>query len=140
LNKRTEIFLIGFFLLWVGVAAYLFAQEGSEGGAPCVLSGNVNYKDVKDSDGLKVEAIIDDKTFAQTITQNGQYNLSIPPDSISTPTKEGWSAGQIIYFKINGFPALQTFVAKAGSYKLDLSVASSDVKLTTWGKIKALFK
>jgi hypothetical protein len=140
MSKKTKYFLILFLILWIGITVYLSAQEEGGAGFPCYLTGKVAYKGASAFDGLKVEAIIEEKSFAEAYTKDGQYQMSIPPDSAFTEYKEGWVAGEVIYFKVNGFPASQTFSAKGGIYTLNLSVASSDVKLTTWGKIKALFK
>ncbi|UCB53407.1 MAG: hypothetical protein JSV10_04850, partial [Candidatus Zixiibacteriota bacterium] len=62
-------------------------------------------------------------------------------DDPATPSvKEGYAEGDPVVIKVNGFKAYD-FKASGGIYTRNLFVSASDVSnLTTWGKIKALFR
>ncbi len=66
--------------------------------------------------------------------------MAIPKDDPATAKKEGWAEGDIITIKVGGYTALPSFKAFAGSQRRDLRVPTLGVELSTWGKIKALFK
>ena len=106
----------------------------------CRPFGSINYRGDLAPDGLKVTAYIQGEEFASSQTKDGEYNLAIPKDDPVTSKKEGWAEEDIITIKVGGFSALPSFKAFSGSQRVDLSVPTLDVKLTTWGKIKALFK
>jgi len=106
----------------------------------CRPYGAVNYRGEPAPDGLKVSALIEGVEFASTETKNGQYELAIPQDDPVSSKKEGWTEGDVITIKVGGFSTVPGFKAFPGSKRVDLYLSSMDVKLTTWGKIKALFK
>jgi hypothetical protein len=106
----------------------------------CRPYGSINFRGEPAPDGLKVAAFIQDEEFASCETKNGQYELAIPQDDPVSSKKEGWAEGDMITIKVGGFSAVPSFPAFSGSQKKDLYIPSLDVKLTTWGKIKALFK
>jgi hypothetical protein len=109
-------------------------------GTYCQPYGSVEFRGVSAPDGYKVEALIGETKFAETEIQKGKYDLLIPADDPDTPEKDGWSQGDRITLKVNGYKALPTFEAFEGIKNYDVFVPSLDVKLSTWGKIKALFK
>ena len=124
-----------FFLLLVGSAvAWQFADD-------CVLTGTVEYFGDSERSGLWVKAFIYDHEVASCQTDGGSYKLTIPPDDPATPhKKEGWVEGDLIVIKVNGIRA-GAFKASGGVHLENLVVSASDVpNLTTWGKIKALFR
>jgi len=132
--KRILIFLSFVFLLWGWTGAQEFAWY-------CRPYGSINYRGDLAPDGLKVTAFIQEEEFASSETKgNGEYSLAIPKDDPATSKKEGWADGDIIIIKVGGFSSVPSFKAFAGSKRVDLRVPTLDVKLTTWGKIKALFK
>jgi len=130
-------------LLTVGFVA-LFLSFGSlnakKPGTPCQPYGDVTFHGEPAPDGYKVEATIGETKFGEAETKNGKYNITIPADDPLTPAKEGWFEGDRIAFKVNGYKALPTFEAFEGVKNYDIFVPSLDVKLSTWGRIKALFK
>ena len=132
--RLIPVFLCFVFLLG-GLTA---AQEKSAW--YCRPFGSVNYRGDLAPDGLKVTAYIQGEDFASSQTKDGEYSLAIPKDDPATSKKEGWAEEDIITIRVGGFSALPSFKAFSGSQRVDLSVPTLDVKLTTWGKIKALFK
>ncbi len=131
--RRISVLLFFVFLLGGWATAQEFAWY-------CRPYGSINYRGDLAPDGLKVTAFIKGKEFASSQTKDGQYSLAIPKDDLATSKKEGWAEGDIITIKVGGFSAVPSFKAFAGSKIEDLRVPTLDVKLTTWGKIKALFK
>jgi hypothetical protein len=133
-NFRLALVCLCFvFLLWGWVMAQEFAWY-------CRPYGSINFRGEPAPDGLRVEAFIQEEEFASGETKNGQYELAIPQDDPVSVKKEGWAEGDMITIKVGGFSAVPSFLAFSGSQKKDLYIPSLDVKLTTWGKIKALFK
>lgn len=127
---------ISIFLLLVLLLGELAAADEQA----CRPYGTVNYRGEAAQDGLKVAAFIERTEFATCWTEKGQYNLSIPKDDPATTKKEGWADGDIISIKVAGFSAVPSFKAFAGKELINLYLPTLDVKLTTWGKIKALFR
>ncbi len=106
----------------------------------CHPYGSINYRGESAPDNSEISAFIGGVEIATGSTKNGQYDLLIPKDDPSTSKKEGWSESDTITIKIDGFTTVPSFLAFSGTKKIDLFLPSLDVKLTTWGKIKALFK
>ena len=116
----------------------LKAQEEIFGS--CCLYGLVTYRGDKAPDGYTVAAWVDDHKLAETKTSKGEYLICIPQDDPGTPQKDGWAYGDLITLKVNGNQAVPTLQAFPGTKNENVSVPALNVKLTTWGKIKALFK
>ena len=132
--RRISGFFFFVFLLWGLTVAQEFAWY-------CRPYGTINYRGDLASDGLKVAAFIGGEEFTSGKTNNnGEYSLAIPKDDPATAKKEGWAEGDIITIKVGGFTAVPSFKAFGGSERINLYLPTLDVKLTTWGKIKALFK
>ena len=132
--RLISVVLFFVFLLWGLTTAQEFAWY-------CRPYGTINYRGDLAPDGLKVTASIKGEKFASSETKkNGEYRLAIPKDDPATSKKEGWAEEDIITIKVGGFSALPSFKAFSGLQRVNLSVPTLDVKLTTWGKIKALFK
>jgi hypothetical protein len=131
--KRTAsiIFIIALVLAWV-------VAEGSAWF--CRPYGSVNYRGEPAPDGLKVAAFINGTEFASCETKDGEYRLAIPRDDPQTARKEGWTDEDIINVQVGGYAAVPSFKAFAGEERINLYMPTLDVKLTTWGKIKALFR
>jgi hypothetical protein len=124
-------------ILFLGLSTFSLAQESAWF---CRPYGTIEYRGDLAPDELKVSAFIEEQEFASCLTKGGEYNLLIPKDDPATSKREGWSEGDIITVKVNGFLANPRFKAFAGAQKINLYVSTLDVKLTTWGKIKALFR
>jgi len=132
--RLISVLLFFVFLLWGLTSAQEFAWY-------CRPYGTINYRGDLAPAGLKVTAFIQEREFDSSETgKNGEYSLAIPKNDPATSKKEGWAEGDIITIKVGGFSALPSFEAFSGSKRMDLRVPTLDVKLTTWGKIKALFK
>lgn len=106
----------------------------------CRPYGTINYRGELAPDGLKVVAFINGTELASCETKNGEYSLAIPKDDPATPTKEGWAKEDVVNIKVGGFSAVPSFKAFEGTERINLYLPTLDVKLTTWGKIKALFR
>jgi hypothetical protein len=122
------------FLLVVSAAAWQFGED-------CVLRGTVRYFGDSSISGLSVRAFIHDHEVASCETDGGYYELRIPPDDPGTvQVKEGWEEGDRIIVKVKN-TRVHEFEASAGIHQQELVLSASDVgNLTTWGKIKALFR
>jgi hypothetical protein len=121
---------------------FLFASAAAwQSSEDCVLSGTVTYFGDSNASGLSVEAFIGDLKVASCQSQDGRYQLTIRPDDPATPSvREGYVEGDPVVIKVNGYKA-GDFEASGGIHSRDLFVSASDVSnLTTWGKIKALFR
>ena len=77
-----------------------------------------------------------------TVTAAGWYALVIPPDNPSTTVIDGWRTDDHVTIWADGHEARPDLAAVDGPRRLDLVVFSItlDVKKSTWGKIKALFR
>jgi len=107
----------------------------------CQPFGTVKYKDRIVPDGCKVMAYIGGEQYADAVVSNGEYTLSIPADNPSTPGKDGWEDGEFITLKVKDYSGSTLFKASSGNTRVDINLNTMGVlNLTTWGKIKALFK
>ena len=130
---------------WIGyLALFCLALTidagGQTGDLPCQPSGSVQYKGQPVPDGCIVKAIIQGNECATTKVEDGKYSLSIPP---ATPEKDGWEEGEYITLKVEGYSGATLFKTSANNLRpiVDINLTTMGVlNLTTWGKIKALFK
>ncbi len=115
---------------------------GQSVNSPCQVYGIVNYKGHPVPDGCVVKASIPEvKTKPEAVVKDGVYSLSIPADDPSTSEKEGWEEDDFITLEVKGYGVTSPFEAKAGNFVKDINLNTMGVlNLTTWGKIKALFK
>lgn len=109
-------------------------------GTACEPYGSVTMRGEPAVDNLPVVAYINGVEMARGTTLGGQYLLIISKDNPETVEKDGWADGDIIAIKVNGNHANPVFAAIGGRIRVDLNVSALDVRLDTWGKIKALFK
>lgn len=109
---------------------------------PCQPWGKVYYKGKLVPDGRKVTAYIRDMKYAETEVKSGAYSLSIPADDPSTSVKEGWEDQDYVSLKVEGYSGGKSFqVSNNLMPQVDINLTTMGVlNLTTWGKIKALFK
>jgi hypothetical protein len=106
----------------------------------CQPHGAINYRGEPAPDGMEVVAFIQNTPFATCQTIGGNYWLWVPKDDPETAKKEGWADGDIITVSVDGYTAVPSFKAFEGEQQINLYLPTLDVKLTTWGKIKALFR
>ncbi|MCK4384909.1 MAG: hypothetical protein KAW16_04560 [candidate division Zixibacteria bacterium] len=135
-DSKNKLILAGFICI-LGLYALSVAQESAWF---CRPYGTIEYRGDLAPDGFKVVAFIGGQEFASCLTKGGEYSLLIPKDDPVTQKKEGWTERDIITIKVNGFLANPSFEAFEGAQRKNLYVSTLDVKLTTWGKIKALFR
>ena len=128
------IFVLGIFL-----ASPLLADSADN----CVVSGSLKINGQDAFPQTTIEAWIDgQKIVSTTTTEMGQYEITIPKEDPSNPTVKGYrSTSDVVTIKVNDNEADPNFNPAPGTLKINLEVNTSlNVKLTTWGKIKALFK
>jgi hypothetical protein len=128
----TSFFVVIF--LFASAAAWQFSED-------CIVKGTITFFGDSDRSELSVKAFIKDLEVASCESQNGHYQLTIPPDDPATPgVREGYVEGDPVVIKVNGYKG-GDFEASGGIHSRNLFVSASDVSnLTTWGKIKALFR
>ncbi|MBD3218441.1 MAG: hypothetical protein GF310_09210 [candidate division Zixibacteria bacterium] len=115
----------------------------SDSGNDCELFGSLKINGNDAQAGSRIEAYIDGEKIVSTETiQQGQYSLTIPRYDPGNPDQKGYSSeSDVIVIKVDDREAEPTINPRPGQMKVDLEVKTSlNVKLTTWGKIKALFK
>lgn len=95
-----------------------------------------------DRDQTVAAFIGEDKVAESKTRDNGTFELQIPEYDPAKPEIKGYhTAEDIIQVKLDGKKAKPTFNPNGDNLKIDLKVETTlDVKLSTWGKIKALFK
>jgi len=136
--RKTWIGWLVLFSLALGVGAF-----GQSTNFPCQPWGKVYYKGRLVPDGRKVWAYIRDIQYDDTEVKGGAYSLSIPADDPSTPAKEGWEESDNLSLKVEGYSGATFFKISSNNLtpQVDINLTTMGVlNLTTWGKIKALFK
>jgi hypothetical protein len=137
--KRLRIavaVLCGFLLVTAGAHAFFYANI-------CLVTGTIQIQGHSAVKGLPIAAYIGDAKVSESRTgDNGSFELRIPEYDSSKPEVNGYhSINDIVQVKLDGKNARPTFNPNSDNLKIDLRVETSlDIKLSTWGKIKALFK
>ena len=137
LKKSWIVWLIIFYLT-LGIGAFVHSAN-----FPCQPWGKVYYKGKLVPDGRKVTAYIQGVKYDEKEVRGGAYSLSIPADDPSTSVKEGWEEGDNVSLKVEGYSGATTFKISSNDLtpQIDINLTTMGVlNLTTWGKIKALFK
>jgi hypothetical protein len=121
------------------LAGVLLARELESN---CDLSGSLTYQGRPVVVGTTIQAYSGPVLLADTTVRiAGYYAISIVPDDTGTPAIDGWSDGAEITIYVDGHPAQPAVTPAGGPVYEDLSVHMiSDVRKSTWGKIKALFR
>lgn len=124
------------------VALLLSPTIGRELAGDCRLQGQVTVRNQPAPVGTLIEAYIDGNLLADTTVQvRGRYAIAIPADDPVTIDHDGWLEQDIITLVVNGESAQPTIAASEGLRETDITVQYvSDVRKSTWGKIKALFR
>ena len=134
--RLSGIGYIVFFCIALSIDAF-----GQSVNSPCQIYGIVNYKGHPVPDDCVVKASILGYEYANTKVKEGKYSLSIPADDPSTPNKEGWVDGEYITLQVINYSGVTLFEAPPDNPRVDINLNTMGVlNLTTWGKIKALFK
>ncbi|GAB4326872.1 MAG: hypothetical protein Kow0074_21810 [Candidatus Zixiibacteriota bacterium] len=122
--------------------ALLSPTIGRELVGDCKLQGKVTVRNQPAPVGTVIEAYIDGNLMADTTVQvRGRYAIAIPADDPVTIDHDGWLEQDIITLVVNGESAQPTIAASEGLRETDITVQYvSDVRKSTWGKIKALFR
>lgn len=135
---NRKVIVLVFILVALLVSPAL--AQGPPLGTACEPYGSVTIKGVPAADGMLVIAYVGDIELARDQTEAGQYSLYIDLDDPDTPQREGYQPGDIISIRVNGNPAGPAFEAFAGRFRRDIEVTTLDIRLETWGRIKALFR
>jgi hypothetical protein len=109
----------------------------------CNVSGSLQVNGQDAPVGSLVEAYIDgNQIVSLRTTKSGEYSMTIPQYDPAHPDEQGYqSTSDVVVIKVDKREAQPTFNPEPGTKKINLEVKTSlNVKLTTWGKIKALFK
>jgi hypothetical protein len=139
ITKRVWIVVLAILVCLVAttaVRAFFFANV-------CLVTGTIQFQGHFAEKGLSIVAFIgEDKVSESQTRENGVFELRIPEYDSSKPDIKGYhSPNDVIQVKLDGKTARPTFTPNNENLKIDLRVESTlDVKLSTWGKIKALFK
>ncbi len=125
------------------VGMLLSPTIGRELAGDCKLQGKVTVRNQPAPVGTLIEAYIDGNLMADTTVQTrGRYAIAIPADDPVTIDHDGWLEQDIITLVVNGETAQPTISAGEG-LRSDINITVqyiSDVRRSTWGKIKALFR
>lgn len=124
------------------MTAVVALSGGRELTANCELYGSVTVRGNAAEVGARIEAYAAGTLLADTtVRTRGYYEILIPSDDPVTFEKDGWSRDDQITIAVNGEAAQPTVLAFEGRDQVDLHVLlASDVRKSTWGKIKALFR
>ncbi|MCJ7458719.1 MAG: hypothetical protein MUP17_06990 [candidate division Zixibacteria bacterium] len=136
--RKSWIGWLIIFYLALGIGAFVHSAN-----FPCQPSGKVYYKGKLVPDGRKVMAYIQGVKYDEKEVRGGAYTLSIPADDPSTAAKEGWEDQEFVSLKVEGYSGATTFQISSNDLtpQIDINLTTMGVlNLTTWGKIKALFK
>ena len=137
-------FILG--VIVAGIIVFAFPERESFGWpatGDCRPYGELSYFGSPAPMGTRLQAKIQGFVVAENIVSSpGQYALVIPPDNPSTTVIDGWRTDDHVTIWADGHEARPDFVAFDGPGKINLVVSSItlDVKKSTWGKIKALFR
>lgn len=98
---------------------------------PSSFYGEVTFNNENVPDGTLVEALIEEKVYAESLTETYQgksvYTIDIPGNDPGTKKVEGGAPGQTISFRVGGQQAEQTGVWQSGTnINLDLSAAAEE--------------
>ncbi len=138
ISKKSWIGWFVIFSFVLGIAAF-----GQSANFPCQPWGKVYYKGKLVPDGRKVTAYIQGTKYAEAEVKGGAYLLSIPADDPSTSAKEGWEDQDYVSLKVEGYAGATNLKISSNNLmpQFDINLTTMGVlNLTTWGKIKALFK
>ncbi len=139
MRKTGIIVLLALCWLWLfcgALQALLF-------GSTCQVSGTIYLYGNLAVKGTPLEAFIGEQKVAETkVVDDGKFTLTVREYDPANPDQVGYQSPEdIIQVKLSGKDAKPTFSPDKDQIKITLSVEQSlDVKLSTWGKIKALFK
>lgn len=138
MNKRSFYIasLLGVFLLASWLAASPFGDD-------CEAYGSLKIDGTSAAIGTELVAVIGTEEVARTaVSQTGSYSVTIHRFDPAKPDVKGYkNEGDIVTVYVDGRKAEPAILASAGRTNIDLAVKTSlEVKQTTWGKIKALFK
>ncbi len=109
----------------------------------CEVHGSLRIDGSPAAVGMELVAVIGAEEVARTtVSHSGSYSVVIHAyDPQNTDVKGFHSEDDIITVYVDGRKAEPSFNARSGNTRIDLSVKTSlEVRQSTWGKIKALFK
>jgi len=137
-NKKYPILIV--LLGMILVIPQILSGDSS---MDCQLSGNLRINGQDAYLGSLIEVYIDGELIISAKTvHRGEYSITIPKYDPSNPGIKGYhSESDIVQIKVDNNNAEPSFNPAPGPLTKDIEVKITlNVKLTTWGKIKALFK
>jgi hypothetical protein len=130
---------IAFALIAIAVVGYSFTPIMDD----CEAHGDIRVDGNPAPVGTELVAVIGADEVARThVSLSGSYTLVIHAYNPENPDVKGYrSEDDVVTVYADGRKAEPSFNAKEGRTEVDLVVKTSlEVRQTTWGKIKALFK
>lgn len=112
-------------------------------GDECEMYGSILVDGHRAQVGTELVAVIGTEEVARTTVQTeGTYEITIPKRDADDPESKGYSSeSDLVTIYVDGRKAEPSFNPTPNRTKLDIKVSTTlEVKQTTWGKIKALFK
>ncbi len=109
----------------------------------CKVHGSLRIDGSPAAVGMELVAVIGaDEVARTTVSHSGSYSMVIHAYDQQKPDVNGFhSEDDVITIYVDGRKAEPSFNARSGNTRIDLSVKTSlEVRQSTWGKIKALFK
>lgn len=142
---RKMLISKGMFLpVAVIIALFVSASvSASPFGNDCEVYGSILIGGIKAQVGTEIAAVIDGVEIVRTtVKTEGTYEIVIPKRDDSNPESKGYrSESDVVTLYVDGDKVEPSFNPIAGRIKVDISISTTlEVKQTTWGKIKALFK
>ena len=128
--------IVGMLCLATLLAAFTLVED-------CEVHGSLKIDGAPASVGVELVAVIGaDEVARTTVTHSGTYSIVIHAYDPQKPDVKGYhSEDDVITVYVDGHKAEPSFNARSGNSRVDIVVKSSlEVKQSTWGKIKALFK
>ncbi len=82
---------------------------------PAIFLGSLAYLNGSVvEDGLVLSAYIDDTFITSTLTENSQYNLTLPADDFETDWKDGGVDGDVVEVFVDGYPTDKNLTWQSG--------------------------
>jgi hypothetical protein len=135
-----KLFYIASFM---GLLVLVSLLSASPLGDDCEVYGSIKVDGAPAPVGTELVAVIGtDEVARASVSEEGSYALTVHRVDPSKPEVKGYqSEGDVVTVYVDGRKAEPSISVAIGRSKIDLAVKISlEVKQTTWGKIKALFK
>lgn len=136
MNRLIQSTIVGILCLAAVLSAFTLIED-------CEVHGSLRIDGSPAAVNMELVAVIGAEEVARTtVSQSGSYSVVIHAYDPQKPDVKGFrSEDDVITVYVDGRKAEPSFNARSGSMRIDLAVKTSlEVRQSTWGKIKALFK